>query len=165
MKSKDFWEIQYSLPLETRDHVKKFIATNYVFETDQIQATQTKNLPDKKGYTNTANLSKVMIKGRYSVAVIADWVRIPLNTLLQLNPQLEKTVATGKAFELQLPKDKLEFSRRIKMKYFKLPSRPCIKSRINSRHQIHPSRQINHRRHRPNLLCRHLRKSHRHLPF
>ena len=109
MKSKDFWEIQYSLPLETRDHVKKFIATNYVFETDQIQATQTKILPDKKGYTNTANLSKVMIKGRYSVAVIAEWVRIPLNTLLQLNPQLEKTVATGKAFELQLPKDKLEF--------------------------------------------------------
>ena len=112
MKSKDFWEIQYSLPLETRDHVKKFIATNYVFETDQIQATQTKILPDKKGYTSPeaiANLSKLMIKGRYSVAVIAEWVRIPLNTLLQLNPQIEKTLATGKTFELRLPKDKLDF--------------------------------------------------------
>ena len=74
MKSKDFWEIQYSLPLETRDHVKKFIATNYVFETDQIQATQTKMLPDKKGYTSPeaiANLSKLMIKGRYSVAAVS----------------------------------------------------------------------------------------------
>ncbi|TRZ76868.1 MAG: lytic transglycosylase domain-containing protein [Chitinophagaceae bacterium] len=112
MKSKDFWEIQYSLPLETRDHVKKFIATNYVFETDQIQATQTKILPDKKGYTSPeaiANLSKLMIKGRYSAAVIAEWVRIPLNILLQLNPQMEKTLATGKTFELRLPKDKLDF--------------------------------------------------------
>lgn len=112
MKSKDFWEIQYSLPLETRDHVKKFIATNYVFETDQIQATQTKILPDKKGYTSpeaAAKLSKVIIKGRYSITAIADWVHLPANILLQLNPQMEKILATGKPFELQLPKDKLEF--------------------------------------------------------
>ncbi|MDE3256177.1 MAG: lytic transglycosylase domain-containing protein, partial [Bacteroidota bacterium] len=39
--SKDFWDIQYELPLETRNHVKKFIATQYVFETEHFQPLQT----------------------------------------------------------------------------------------------------------------------------
>jgi membrane-bound lytic murein transglycosylase D len=131
MKSKDFWEIQYSLPLETRDHVKKFIATNYVFETDQIQATQTKMLPDKKGYTSpeaAAKLAKVMIKGRYSITIIAEWIHEPANILMQLNPQMEKTLATGKAFELQLPKDKLEL--------FETHKHQILQASIQSLYQI-----------------------------
>jgi membrane-bound lytic murein transglycosylase D len=31
-KTKDFWALQYELPLETRNHVKKFIATHAIFE-------------------------------------------------------------------------------------------------------------------------------------
>jgi membrane-bound lytic murein transglycosylase D len=31
-KSKDFWQLQYFLPEETRNHVKKFIATHLIFE-------------------------------------------------------------------------------------------------------------------------------------
>ena len=30
--SRNFWELQTFLPLETRNHVKKFIGTHYVFE-------------------------------------------------------------------------------------------------------------------------------------
>ena len=30
-KTKDFWALQYELPLETRNHVKKFIATHAIF--------------------------------------------------------------------------------------------------------------------------------------
>ena len=30
--SSNFWDIQYSLPKETRNHVKKFIATHYILE-------------------------------------------------------------------------------------------------------------------------------------
>ncbi|WP_309480032.1 transglycosylase SLT domain-containing protein, partial [Brevibacillus agri] len=29
--SRDFWKLQFLLPEETRTHVKKFIATHYVF--------------------------------------------------------------------------------------------------------------------------------------
>ena len=31
--SRNFWELQYYLPEESRNHVKKFIATHYVMET------------------------------------------------------------------------------------------------------------------------------------
>ena len=41
--SKNFWDIQYYLPLETRNHVKKFIATHYFFEGDGSIATVTGN--------------------------------------------------------------------------------------------------------------------------
>jgi len=37
--SKDFWQIEYELPLETRNHVKKFIATYYVFEGEDAIAS------------------------------------------------------------------------------------------------------------------------------
>ena len=37
--SKDFWQIEYELPLETRNHVKKFIATYYVFEGEDAVAS------------------------------------------------------------------------------------------------------------------------------
>ena len=131
MKSKDFWEIQYSLPLETRDHVKKFIATNYVFETDQIKATQIKMLPDKKGYTATKsieNLSKTMIKGRYSISVMSEWIHMPAHIIVQLNPLLEKTLAAGKEFELHLPKDKLDL--------FETHKNQILQASIKSLYQI-----------------------------
>ena len=31
--SRNFWKLQYYLPEESRNHVKKFIATHYVMET------------------------------------------------------------------------------------------------------------------------------------
>ena len=30
--SRNFWKLQYLLPAESRDHVKKYIATHYYFE-------------------------------------------------------------------------------------------------------------------------------------
>lgn len=44
---KTFWDIQQYLPLETRNHVKKYISMQYIFEGDQIeksaQTTETLN--------------------------------------------------------------------------------------------------------------------------
>ena len=37
--TKDFWQLEYALPLETRNHVKKFIATHYVFEAEDAHAS------------------------------------------------------------------------------------------------------------------------------
>jgi membrane-bound lytic murein transglycosylase D len=47
--TKDFWKIEYDLPLETRNHVKKFIATHYVFEGEDASAS------DKWNYVNGAS--------------------------------------------------------------------------------------------------------------
>jgi membrane-bound lytic murein transglycosylase D len=36
---KTFWDIQQYLPLETRNHVKKYISMQYIFEGDQIEVS------------------------------------------------------------------------------------------------------------------------------
>lgn len=110
MKTNDFWTLQYQLPLETRDHVKKFIATIYVFESDQTNLVAYLNKPTliKKKEPVNDNLARLEIKGRYRAQIIAEFVSFPLEKLMNLNPQIEKVLATGKSFELILPKDKLE---------------------------------------------------------
>lgn len=40
--SRNFWKLQYYLPAETRDHVKKYIATHYYFEGKGSTTTLTK---------------------------------------------------------------------------------------------------------------------------
>lgn len=111
LKTKDFWALQYHLPLETRDHVKKFIATIYVFESDQnnlVTYLSKPTLIKKKEAVDNSNLGRVEIKGRYRAQIIAEFVSFPLDKLINLNPYLEKVLATGKTIELILPKDKLE---------------------------------------------------------
>ncbi|HEX6914578.1 MAG TPA: lytic transglycosylase domain-containing protein, partial [Chitinophagaceae bacterium] len=36
---KTFWDIQNRLPLETRNHVKKYISMQYIFEGDEIEVS------------------------------------------------------------------------------------------------------------------------------
>lgn len=100
--SRDFWQIQYELPLETRNHVKKFIATHYVFEEDG------KPNPAPAVVVSNNSIVSVMISGRYKLTVIANAIHVPEKELEKLNPQLEKILSTGKPFNLNLPKDKLE---------------------------------------------------------
>lgn len=40
--SKDFWKLQYFLPKETRNHVKRFISVHYFFEGEGSETTLTK---------------------------------------------------------------------------------------------------------------------------
>ena len=109
MKSNDFWEIQYGLPLETRNHVKKFIATQYVFESENIPALNViHSVPNKMRDASIANNSTTQISGRYNAVILAKFIALPLELVLKLNPNMEKILATGKSFQLTLPKDKLE---------------------------------------------------------
>jgi len=41
--SRDFWKLQYYLPTESMNHVKKFISTHYVFEGEGGITTVTKD--------------------------------------------------------------------------------------------------------------------------
>lgn len=110
--SKDFWDIQYELPLETRNHVKKFIATQYVFESDNKLLTNT-----KEGITKTTKEQRVamaeqnefiLITGRYKLAILAKMLELDLKKLQLMNPDMDKVLATGKSYELKLPKGMLE---------------------------------------------------------
>lgn len=45
--SRDFWKLQYFLPTETRNHVKRFIATHYYYEAQGSIVTLTKKERNK----------------------------------------------------------------------------------------------------------------------
>lgn len=105
--SKDFWAIQYELPLETRNHVKKFIATQYVFETERFEFDALKrNKTESIGMNET--FDSVLISGRYRLEVMAKILSIDLKLLQTYNPGIEKLLASGKSYELKLPKGSLK---------------------------------------------------------
>ncbi|MEK0423823.1 MAG: hypothetical protein RLZ95_1733 [Bacteroidota bacterium] len=107
----DFWQIEYDLPLETRNHVKKFIATHYVFEGDGGWTTLTSNeTKDKKASAllKEDSIAKLEISGRFQISVIAKYLAIPVKELEALNPKFNQTVASGKSYMFSLPKDRLE---------------------------------------------------------
>ena len=119
--TKDFWQLQYELPLETRNHVKKFIATHYVMEENAkafdergilsgFDLTPSTDAKNKKGASVLlqSDLKEVTISGRFRIAVIAAYLDIVEKELSALNPKFDQVVATGKSYTLKLPKDKLE---------------------------------------------------------
>lgn len=110
--SKDFWDIQYELPLETRNHVKKFIATQYVFETEHFQPLQTREGLVKMTKEQKLGMEKqfdtLVISGRYALESIASILALDINQLRHDNPGMNKVLATGKSYELKLPKGMLE---------------------------------------------------------
>lgn len=109
--SKDFWKIQYYLPLETRNHVKKFIATHYFFEGDGSIATDNKAtaLQNKEAYLDiAANCSTVNIYGKYNSVVIANNLMMDLSLFNQLNPDIDNVLAKGDIYPMRLPADKAQ---------------------------------------------------------
>ncbi len=46
--SRNFWDLQYYLPAESRTHVKKFIGTHYVFEGQEALLPSPKKKPKNK---------------------------------------------------------------------------------------------------------------------
>ncbi len=112
--SKNFWDIQYFLPLETRNHVKKFIATHYYFEGGGSIATERANktsnaLLNKDAYIEVAaNCSTVNIYGKYNSLVIANNLMIDLALFNQLNPDIDNVLAKGDIYPLRVPADKVQ---------------------------------------------------------
>jgi len=103
-KTKDFWALQYELPLETRNHVKKFIATHAIFEGVSIEELEkNQNTAETTIRTEPAGMEKMMITGRFNAKTIAIWLKMPLAYLNKLNPNMDQQLSTGKAYTLVLP--------------------------------------------------------------
>jgi membrane-bound lytic murein transglycosylase D len=103
-KTKDFWALQYELPLETRNHVKKFIATHAIFEGVSM-TEQDKNQSNERAAINTpaTGMEKIVISGRFNAKTMAIWLKMPLTYLKELNPNMDQQLATGKSYNLTLP--------------------------------------------------------------
>lgn len=106
---KNFWEIQKELPAESRNHVKKFIATHYIFEGQDIESLELqKNIQHTSNpVVERADFDSIKISGRYLSAAIAKVLELDMTNFNQWNPQFNDRVSTG-YYTLRLPKNKIE---------------------------------------------------------
>lgn len=116
--SKSFWDIQYYLPLETRNHVKKFIATHYFFEgnnnMDGMPGTASASNAGDNSIANNAylqlaaNSTTINLYGKYNSVVIANNLMMDINTFNQLNPDFDKSISKGDIYPMRIPADKVD---------------------------------------------------------
>ncbi|HMG68170.1 MAG TPA: lytic transglycosylase domain-containing protein, partial [Chitinophagaceae bacterium] len=115
--SRNFWELQYYLPEESRNHVKKFIATHYIMEgnggittvtkeeaKDLVLSSDKNNLSDEELKT----LSAEPISGKYNSLVITKNILMDIASFNRYNPEFDKLIAVNGSFELRLPPDKMD---------------------------------------------------------
>ena len=116
--SRNFWALQYYLPTESRNHVKKFIATHFIMEAGSngtsgnmdysslnSGAKEFKQPVSKKDSINTEVLN---ISGKYNSVIIAKNLSMNLMEFNRLNPEFDQVIAAGKGFDLRLPPPKMD---------------------------------------------------------
>lgn len=114
----DFWKLQYYLPAESREHVKKFIATHYIMEGEGGITTLTKeeakelvnagNTAEKNLSTEELTNSKQdSISGKYNSLVIAKHITFDIIQFNRYNPDFDKLIAANGGYKLRLPADKM----------------------------------------------------------
>lgn len=102
---RDYWEIYYRLPRETRGYVPAFIAANYIMN----YYADHNICPAHAGALSNAALDTVHVNERMHLEQIAKVLDIPMPELQRLNPQFRRDVVPGdfKPYELVLPSEKM----------------------------------------------------------
>ncbi len=119
--SKNFWDLQYYLPKESSNHVKKFIGTQYIMEGNtSIAGISTFTEVTPKKYFNplekgavAVDTSKGMmenaISGRYNSLIIAKYILMDIATFNIINPNFDAQIGTNNStYNLRLPQDKMQ---------------------------------------------------------
>ena len=120
--SRNFWDLQYYLPAESRNHVKKFIGTHYIFEGQGGLCTLTKKETDdnygvngtyifnrRLSATELEEAKSQTISGKYHSSVIAKNIVMDITDFNRYNPDFDKVMASASSsYEIKLPSDKLE---------------------------------------------------------
>ena len=117
--SKDFWTLQYYLPQESRNHVKKFIATHYIMEANS-NGFNTASTGVKQDVVNSiANNAKMTslekenaltqkISGKYNSKIIAKNISMEMELFNKYNPDFENQLSQNGEYFLILPAQKME---------------------------------------------------------
>jgi membrane-bound lytic murein transglycosylase D len=114
--SRDFWTIQYYLPNESMNHVKKFIGTHYIFEgTGGITTVTKKEMKEiivngadpnlKEDEMNSSTSYK--ISGRFNSSVIIKHIDLDIATFNRYNPGFDSKIAIDGFYQLRLPTSKM----------------------------------------------------------
>ena len=120
--SKDFWNLQYYLPAESRNHVKKFIGTQYIFEgqgsvttltkkeaTDQLSGSSMYVFSRKLNKEEEAGANTLNVSGKYYSAVISKYIQMDGLEFNRYNPDFDKVMASANnSYDLKLPADKMD---------------------------------------------------------
>lgn len=117
--SRNFWSLQYYLPEESRDHVKKFIATHYIMETgnngdfsssgnfDYTSLNGIAGIKSNLTQDETASSDTMPLSGRYIAWVIAKNLDMDIKDFNRYNPGFDDMLATGGTYDLRLPNEKM----------------------------------------------------------
>lgn len=116
--SKSFWDIQYYLPEETRTHVKKYIATHYIFEGSGGWTTMTTAETEKYVATvalenkqpslteeELQNTAVIEVGGRYLSVIVTNYLLMDITQFNKWNPNFDKALAEGKKYPMRLSKN------------------------------------------------------------
>ena len=102
----EFSEIQYLLPKETREHVKRFMATSYVM--DGYVPDQSKKMrEDMVSRYGRKGISVYEVNSGYNLSVIARELELPLEVVQELNSDFETVSAQNGSYLLKLPTDSM----------------------------------------------------------
>ena len=128
--SRDFWKLQFFLREETRTHVKKYIATHYLFEggggMTTMTAAETKIFLTNQPIQETkpinsiaeekreqAGLDSLLLSGRYNSTVVSRLLQVDIVQFNKWNPSFDKKLAEGKPYMMYLTKEqKIQFETR-----------------------------------------------------
>lgn len=121
--SKNFWDLQYFLPTESRNHVKKFIATHYIMEGTGGTTTGSNSPTYNAAFGTNAsifnskptlsngemeNADKQTISGKYNSVVISKNIQMDIVTFNRFNPNFDDMLRNEGEFELILPHEKMQ---------------------------------------------------------
>jgi membrane-bound lytic murein transglycosylase D len=130
--SKNFWNLQFYLPEESRTYVKRFIATHYIMEgtggvtTSGNVGSSTDNTPlgsnhqagnlNRNVKTKESDLSAeellavefLSISGKYNSLIIAKNIVMDIALFNRYNPNFDDTLSSSGNFNLRLPSDKMQ---------------------------------------------------------
>jgi membrane-bound lytic murein transglycosylase D len=110
--SSNFWDLQYYLPAESRNHVKKFIATHYIMEGDGGLTTLTKKETQALAVSNDneivdPNVSILNVSGKYNSSAIVQNIQMNIVDFNRLNPDFDRQLSANGSYNLRLPNDKM----------------------------------------------------------
>src|SRR6187401_621775 len=109
-KSTNFWDLQHYLPAESRDHVKKYIATHYVMEGDGGITTLTKEEVEALAFTSAdqavdPNTTILNVSGKYNSTAIVENIQMNIADFNRLNPDFDRQLSANGSYNLRLPND------------------------------------------------------------
>ncbi len=124
--SKNFWNLQFYLPEESRTYVKRFIATHYIMEgtggvttvgaQGEDMPTDINNVPALDPYSikpqltqlETETVATQSISGKYNSLIIAKNLAMDIIHFNHYNPNFDNAIAAAGNYDLRLPADKMQ---------------------------------------------------------